>query len=576
MRLLTVIFTFLSFLGSVSLWAQSANSAFANNRLIVKFKESLQNTLQTRQNNAFFSFGISEIDELNANWGCVKAVFMGSRGQILNVVLEFKNPIDIDRAIIAYHNTGKFEFVEPDFIVRGEGQEVCPPDVVPNDVFFSRQWGFKNDGTFSLSTAVAGKDIKAVDAWNVTTGSPSVVLCIIDTGCKLDHPDLTGRIWQNTKEIAGNGIDDDNNAKIDDTQGWDFVNNDNNPTDDYGHGSNVTGIVGSNGNNSLGYAGMDWSCKLMIVKCLDNSNNGLYSNIVAGLYYAVDNGAKVINLSLTGGSTVSASLESAVNYAWNKGVLIVTSMGNNNVNTVLYPAAYSNLIAVGSINPNGKRTKPFFWGTTSGSNYGSHIDVVAPGNYIYGISFNSGTNYGTYWGGTSQAAPYVSGLASLMLAKNKNLTPTQLKSIIEKGCDDQTGDPTEDTAGFDNFYGWGRINAKKTLDLVPINTGVNDLTDASEFLYVSPNPSRGVFTISFQNYVTSQDNDILRGQIPKPRGGGVVRILDISGRTVVEQNIQSIDKEWIMDIDLTPQPSGIYFVHLKTDTQFLTKKVVKL
>ncbi len=556
--------------------AQSADFDFSNSRLIVKFKQNTQNTLQIRQNNTFLTLGIADVDQLNAEWGCIKASFIESSGHILNIVLEFKNPIDIDKAIKEYQNTGKFEWVEPDFIAHGEGQEICPPDVVPNDAFFSRQWGLKNDGTFSLSPAVSGNDIKAVDAWNVTTGTPSVVVCIIDTGCKLDHPDLLGRIWQNAKEIAGNGMDDDNNGKIDDIQGWDFVNNDNNPTDDYGHGSNVTGVVGVTGNNSIGYAGMDWNCKLMIVKCLDNSNNGLYSNIIAGIYYAVDNGAKVINLSLTGTSTVSQSFETAVNYAWNKGVLIVTSMGNNNVNTVLYPAAYSNLIAVGSINPNGKRTKPFFWSTTSGSNYGSHIDVVAPGNYIYGISFSSNTNYGTYWGGTSQAAPYVSGLAALMLAKNKNLTSTQLKNLIEKGCDDQTGDPSEDTAGFDNYYGWGRINVKKTLDLVPINTGISDLKDASELLHVSPNPSKGIFTISYQNYATSQDNGILTFPDFSVKGGGVVRILDISGRTVVEQNIQSLDKEWIMDVDLTQQPTGVYFIYLKNGAYFLTKKMVKI
>ena len=123
-------------------------------------------------------------------------------------------------------------------------------------------------------------------------------------GIKFDHPELSGRIWYNYDEIPGNGIDDDNNTFIDDTKGWDFVNSDNDPTDDYGHGTNVTGIIGSNGNNSIGYAGVDWHCKLMIMKGINSSNWGYYSWWIGGINYIVGKGVNVINMSV-GGTDVS-------------------------------------------------------------------------------------------------------------------------------------------------------------------------------------------------------------------------------------------------------------------------------
>ena len=214
---------------SSHLSAQSLEGEFATNRLIVKLKEAYQNTLQTRQSASLFSFGIEDIDRLNADLGCNGMTLIRGGGEVRSIVLEFKNPIDIRKAVTDYLNTGKFEYVEPDFIGHGAGMEVCPPELTPNDGSFNKQWGLKNDGTFNLGMVVAGNDIKAIDAWSITTGNPSIIMCILDSGCKLDHPEVAGRIWQNTKEIAANGLDDDGNGKIDDTQGWDFANSDNNP-----------------------------------------------------------------------------------------------------------------------------------------------------------------------------------------------------------------------------------------------------------------------------------------------------------------------------------------------------------
>ena len=557
-QLLITAVCLLSFM-TLQLSAQSLEGEFATNRLIVKLKAAYQNTLQTRKSSSYYSFGIADIDRLSADLGCNKVTLIKGGGEIRSIILEFKNPIDVRKAVSDYLNTGKFDYVEPDFIGHGAGMEACPPELTPNDATFNKQWGLKNDGTFNLGTVVAGNDIKAIDAWTITTGNPSVVVCILDSGCKLDHPDVAGRIWQNTKEIANNGLDDDGNGKIDDTQGWDFANSDNNPSDDHGHGANVSGIAGATGNNTIGVAGMDWQCKLMIVKGLNSANSGLYSWWESGIYYAVDNGAKVINMSLVGASN-STSLEAAVNYAWNKGVIILACMGNENDGAPHFPAGFSNLIAVGSVNPDGKRTEPFFWSSTSGSNYGSNIDVCAPGHYIFGLAFNSNTSYATYWGGTSQATPHAAGLASLMLAKNRSLTPFQIKDYMQKGCDDQTGDATQDIKGYDNYYGWGRINAKKTLDLVPAGTAVKDLNDASASLQVFPNPTNNLFTLS-----TTQ---ILRGVTE-------IEISNVEGQIVYKKNIQNVGNQLLMDIDMSTQPNGLYFIHVKNNEFFMNKKIVK-
>ncbi|MGB0897575.1 MAG: S8 family serine peptidase, partial [Flavobacteriaceae bacterium] len=192
---------------------------------------------------------------------------------------------------------------------------------------------------------------------------------------------------------------------IDDlTAGWDFINNDNNPTDDHGHGTNVAGIVLASGNNAIGYAGVNWNSRVMICKALNSTNSGSYAAIAGSIYYAVDNGAKVISMSI-GGSGNSVTLSDAIDYCYNNGVVLVACMMNFNNNVNYYPAAYTNVIAVGSTDPDDKRSNPFFWSNTSGSNYGNHIDLVAPGNYMYGLSYSSDTNYGSYWGGTSQATP---------------------------------------------------------------------------------------------------------------------------------------------------------------------------
>jgi subtilisin family serine protease len=350
-------------------------------------------------------------------------------------------------------------YAEPDYIGQGFA--------VPNDPSYKLQWGLHNNGSNPVNhSGKAGADIHAQQAWDIQKGSSTVVVAVLDTGIDWDHPDLSARIWSNTDEIPGNGIDDDHNGYIDDIRGWDFANNDNNPMDDNGHGTVNAGIIGADTNNGVGIAGVDWHCKLMPVKVLDSTGWGLYSWWAKGLQYAADNGAKVISMSM-GGTGTNATLKAAVDYAYGLNCVICVSMGNDNSNTVYYPAAYSNVIAVGAVDTDDTRCVPPDWQPfgmqNGGSNYGSHIDVVAPGNWIYSTVWNN--NY-QYWAGTSMAAPYVSGLAALLFAQLSMLTNVQIYHIITSTADDQVGKPSEDTPGWDQYYGYGRINAERALTYV--------------------------------------------------------------------------------------------------------------
>lgn len=337
----------------------------------------------------------------------------------------------------------------------------------PSDPRFSAQWSLYNNGTFN-GTARSGSDIQARDAWDIETGDGSVIIAITDTGINTAEPDIASRIWTNPGEIAGNGVDDDGNGYVDDAAGWDFAYSDNTPSDVYGHGTNVAGIAAAIGNNSVGVTGVCWNCRVMNVKALNDSNSGAYSWMAASILYAVDNGAGVINMSI-GGTSASATLQSAVQYAYAADVALVVSMMNAGTSTPYYPAAYAESIAVGATDTDDTRVNPFFWG--GGSSYGSHIDLCAPGNYIYGLSVTTG-NYYYYWGGTSQAAPHVTGLIALMLTMDPTLTPATLLSYLRSGAEDQVGRVTEDVAGWDVYHGWGRINAFNTLALLEV-----DLTD---------------------------------------------------------------------------------------------------
>jgi thermitase len=534
-------------LSNITFSQESIN--YSRNQLIIKFKTESNINFETcliKQ-----KFNHKELDSLNIELKVQSIKLTGNKKKGDTYILKFKTDQDINQLIELYQNTNLFEYVEPNYIGAGGGQQGLL-QTTPNDTYFSRQYGLYNDGTFTLSAAVNDADIDMDFGWDIEQGNQSIIVAVLDCGSKLDHPEFSGRIWNNSNEVL-NGIDDDNNGYIDDIEGWDFVNSNNDPTDDNGHGTNVAGIIGANANNNIGYTGVNWNAKLMICKIIDQNGSGFYTWWTDAIYYAVDNGANVINMSV-GGSGFSSTMQAAINYAYNNGVTVVACMMNEDNNVTYYPAGYQNTIAVGSTNANDERSSPFFWSGSSGSNYGSHIDVVAPGNFIYGLDYQSNTDYNSYWGGTSQATPLVTGLASLLLAQDPNRLPYDIRTIIRNTAEDQVGNMSEDIFGFDNYYGYGRINAHQALLQFVTNVNESNIEDLE--LSIFPNPSSEYLFLKSKI-------DFNEVSMVNMLGIELFRIEVISNRNLLK-------------IDISDIPKGLYIINIskKDKNIVLSNKVI--
>ncbi|WP_203732616.1 S8 family serine peptidase [Paractinoplanes durhamensis] len=321
-------------------------------------------------------------------------------------------------------------YVEPNAVVQA--------DVIsPNDPLYSKQWG--------LTTA------KVPPAWNVTTGS-SVVVAVVDTGVT-SVSDIAGRVLS----------------------GYDFVNNDADPSDDEGHGTMVSSVIAATGNNATGGAGVCWKCQILPVKVLGADGSGTHDNIAKGIVYAVDHGAQIINMSL-GGAQDSQLLETAVTYADDHGVVVIASAGNDGSTTRAYPAAIATTIAVaGSTQTDGR----YSW-----SNYNSSadqwVDLAAPGSNI--AEDQTGGFYS--FDGTSSAAPVVSGVAALALSANPAATAAEVRSALESSAD-----------AVGSWVANGRVDAEGTIAAISDNTQQQPLVISD--VAVSPkSPVKGTVTVT--------------------------------------------------------------------------------
>ncbi len=263
---------------------------------------------------------------------------------------------------------------QPNFIYR-----VC---AAPDDTSYSFLWGLHNTGQSVNGTAgTADADIDAPEAWDIATGNAQVIVAVSDTGLSLTHPDLQANIWVNTDETDGDGIDNDGNGYVDDRYGWDFFDNDNDPTDYHSHGTHVAGTIGALGNNATGVTGVNWLVQLMPIKIGGVEGFGDTAGVVEGIAYAVANGAKVINASWGAAGAEDTLVRGAIQSAGAAGVVFVAAAGNsgwNNDVIPFYPAGYDldNIIAVAASDQNDD--------LASFSNYGANgVDVAAPGVNIY-------------------------------------------------------------------------------------------------------------------------------------------------------------------------------------------------
>jgi subtilisin family serine protease len=324
----------------------------------------------------------------------------------------------------------------------------------PTDNYFNWQYTLYNEAQEIGSNGPQGTsraDIKALEGWEETTGDEQVVIAVIDTGIDFDHPDLA-----NTEEIE----------KIS-SNGYDFENDDNDPSDDNGHGTFVSGLAAAKTNNSEGIAGVSWDCQILPIKAVGPDGTGDVLTLIKAIEYAANNGADVISMSLgfaLGPGESVPQLEEALQYAHAQGVVCVASAGNEGT-SVLYPAAYdAYCIAVAATDYNDSRL--------SWSNFGPEVDIAAPGLKIIGLVptwypgliWNDFTipPYG-FGNGTSASAAIVSGFVALIKSAKPWLEPDEIMAIVQYSADDVNAG---EYPGKDEFVGHGRINMEKAL--VPI------------------------------------------------------------------------------------------------------------
>jgi subtilisin family serine protease len=362
----------------------------------------------------------------------------------------------------------KYDYVEED--AQGMGLWT------PNDPSYGSQWHLAK--------------IAAPAAWDVTTGSNTVIIAVLDSGIQMNHPDLQGRILP----------------------GWDYVNNDSDPSDDHGHGTATAGTAAAVGNNSVGVTGVAVNAKILPFKVLNSSNYGYYSAWSAAIMKAADQGARVISMSL-GGTTSSSTLQNAVNYAWNKGSIVVVAAGNSGSSAPSYPAACTNALAVSATNSSDTRTG---W-----SNYGSYVRISAPGEGI--LTTHRGGGYAS-WSGTSFSTPIVSGVAALIAARRPELSNTDIVNAILQGADDLGA------AGRDDFYGYGRVNAARSLQIA-VGTSTSDTTAPVASLSIPD----AVSTLAGTAMVYGDASDNV----------GVTRVeVFVDGTKVAQSSTDSIDYSW--------------------------------
>jgi thermitase len=360
--------------------------------------------LSAQGNKSQFAPGQIIVQErAGANTASVTSALANVGGKLLKNITQTKHhvisvpPGQIDRIMAALQGTGLFSVVERDGLASVEN--------TPNDPSFASQWHLPQ--------------INAPAAWASTVGS-SQPIAVIDSGVYLTHPDVAPRLMA----------------------GWNFLLNSSNVADDFGHGTATAGTIGAVSNNLTGVAGVTWSNPIMPLLVVDSTGYASYSDIANAINYAADHGARIVNISISG-TTSSSTLQSAVDYAWNKGTVVFAAAGNNSSTAPMYPANCTNVVAVAATDSNNA--------LASFSNYGSWIDLSAPGVNI--LTTTSTTGYG-YWNGTSFASPIAAGVGALVLAARPSLSAQGLVSLLEQNTDN-IGDPS--------IFGYGLVDAGKSV-----------------------------------------------------------------------------------------------------------------
>jgi len=471
----------------------------ANQQVIVKLRAEL-NPHPTVNKRGEAVTGIEPFDNINSKYGILSQKFLfesspesRSSGPLKNIVI-VKAPDGVDMAVLveAYEKLDEVVYAHPDWPL--ELYET------PDDPHYSHQWGLNNigqphyhvergpdcyDDILIYDSGMVDADIDALEVYeNPPDKTVTAVVAVIDTGIDMDNPELAGRIWTNESEIPDNGLDDDHNGYIDDVHGWDFAGDladslsgtfpydeDNDPTDEHGHGTHCAGIIAAVTDNAVGVAGINPDCLIMPLGFHPYFQTSFGAR---GIVYAADNGADIISMSW-GLPWPAGAIEDAVEYAHSKGVALIAAAGNDGTEQYNYPAAYPNVITVGATDHNDE--------VTEFSTYGAHLEISAPGLAVLSLRADSTDMYeencepgvhiidGYYYlaSGTSMACPHVAGAAGYMRAVSPGLKAVNIQNILETSADDII-DPYglgENLPGWDKYSGFGRLNLNNSLSALP-------------------------------------------------------------------------------------------------------------
>jgi subtilisin family serine protease len=458
------------------------------------------------------------------------------------VHIQLPENLNIIDALAIFKKNPLIEYVEPNYIQHAIA-------TFPNDPQFNNLWGLHNYGQ---TGGTPDADIDAPEAWDITTGGSEVVIAVIDSGIDYQHEDLQGNIWVNPEEDLDNdsipelsdldGIDNDGNGYVDDLIGWDFANNDNNPFDDHGHGTHVSGTIAAKGNNGIGVTGVNWTAKIMALKFLDENGMGWTSDAILAIEYYADKGIRISNNSWGGGG-YSHALHDAIQASQS---LFVAAAGNDGRNTDFlphYPSSYDldNIVSVAATDHNDSLWWLSNYGTTS-------VDLSAPGVSI--LSTTPGNTY-SYYNGTSMATPHVTGVAGLLLAQDSSLTINEMKWRILKGVDPK---------GLPVLTG-GRLNANSTLGfgltppdvsvrVIPLGPTMVSRGDTLSYNVAITNNTSFAKTVRAKVYVQFPDGDIVT------LNGPVILTIPAGG---------TIDKDFSKKVPLTA-PLGSYTIFGQVET----------
>jgi subtilisin family serine protease len=503
----------------------------------IKYKDTVDKTKIEEKVNTKQIFSTSEsLRKINNNFD-VKffAKGLGKVDERLSKIVKvtFQKETDAQSFLPVIKNDYAIEYIQ--------AANVYHIDYIPNDSLLNEQWALEK--------------IKAFDAWDITAGEDTVLIGVIDTGIDYLHPDLADKLFINRGEIgmdnlgrdkSTNGVDDDGNGFIDDYRGWDFtdrvgfpfdtttgdyLNWDNDPMDEnnFSHGTAVAGIIGARTNNSRGIAGVAPNVKIINIRSFDPGGFGDEDDAAAAILYAVQMGVKVINMSF-GDDSFSYVLRDVIRYAYSQNVVLVASAGNTNSDLPHYPSSYAEVISVGN------STQEDF--VSGSSNYGSTIDLVAPGTQVATTIRNSA--YSLDFSGTSAAAPFVSAAAGLILSI-ENFTNEEIRQIVKTTSDDIN------QPGWDDRSGAGRLNLFKALSvLAPAVVRF----DSPAMDYATTENTLGITATALSPYFVSYNLEVGEGYNPT------------SWTTLVGEGKNQFLKEKIYNLDISNYKESVYTLKL--------------